>query len=182
MFEKTVAVVKKKTVSYKRGPVKIAEPKSNPNSNSNSDEEDQQAQKIGGKRLKSSSGSRPSARRRIASSTSEDVEMEEATQPLSFIEKVRREKESIQERTPQTTSTINPPNKLSISDYRASRGLPPLAAGSSQRIPPPIRPTGNSGGSSLFIKKKAAPSRPRPVNALPEGFSAKEKAIMDVSI
>lgn len=190
IFEKNVTAVKKKTVAYKRGPVKIAEPKSNPNSNSNSsDEEDQQTmQKVGEKRSRTtSSGNRPSARRRVTSSTSEDTEMEDVSQPMSFIEKVRQQKESALENTSQQTAaaapTANPVNRISISDYRASRGLPPLATGSSsQRIPPPSRPPTNpSAGSSLFIKKKAAPSRPKTVvNALPEGLSAKEKAMMDV--
>lgn len=174
IFEKNITIAKKKTISYKRGPIKIAQPNSNPNSNSNSDTEDQP--KTGEKRSSHSSADRPSARRRKVSTSSREVEMEE----VSFIDKVRRDKEMKRDKVVQPSSTN--PNKTSIAEYRASRGLPPIVSNTSQRIPPPVRTNNNSAGSSLFIKKKPSVSRPKPTNSLHEGLGAKEIAQMEVSL
>lgn len=169
-----------KTIQYKRGPIKISAPQSNgSNSNSNSDSEDVVAVKTGEKRgAAHSSADRPSARRRKVcndSTSRGDTEMKDAPplvlsrkrdEPDSFIEKVRRDKEikTQQQQSPTKAVATSPTrNKISIADYRASRGLPPLPSPSSSTAPtlsPQKMARQNSSGtsapgsSSLFINRK----------------------------
>jgi hypothetical protein len=105
--------------------------------------------------------------------------MEEASQSLSFIDKVRRDKEMKHDKTVQPTPIT--PNKASIAEYRASRGLPPLVSSAPQRIPPPARSNNSSGSSSLFIKKKPSVGRSKLANNVHDGLGAKERAQMEVS-
>lgn len=157
---------KSRAIQYKKGPVRISAPSSSYNSRSSSsassedDNEDFSNTKTGEKRTSSHSGShRPSSRRRV----DDDVEMRETQEePKSFIDKVRLSKEkklnanksrastAVAFSAP-SSSTSSERTKLSMSDYRASRGLPPAAP--SRGVPPPRQPS-STGSSSLFINRK----------------------------
>ncbi|KAI8373222.1 uncharacterized protein BYT42DRAFT_579639 [Radiomyces spectabilis] len=72
-----------------------------------------------------------------------------------------------------------PEKKLTLAEYRASRGLPPLDARGNKGSPPIPR---RSNGASLFIPKKPA----RPTHRAPEssdryeGLSARERVTLEV--
>lgn len=172
IFEKTMPIAKSRAIQYKKGPVRISAPSSSYNSRSSSssssasssdDNEDSSNAKIGKKRTSSySNNHRPSSKRRV-NNDDDDVEMCEAQEePKSFIDKVRLDKEkklnANKSRAPAavafsapSSSTSPERTKLSMSDYRASRGLPP--ATSSRGVPPSRQPS-NAGSSSLFINRK----------------------------
>ncbi|KAI8644405.1 hypothetical protein BD408DRAFT_124206 [Parasitella parasitica] len=188
IFEKTAPITKSRTLQYKKGPVKISAPSSGNNSRSPSSasSEDESANaNTGEKRAASKNSShRPNSKRRV----DEDVEMREVNKgPTSFIEKVRFDKEkklnatksrpaAVSFSAPSNSSSTERP-KLSISEYRVSRGLSPAV--SNRRVPLQRQPSTSS--SSLFInKKRPVASRPRQPNALPDGISAKEHALMEV--
>lgn len=172
IFEKTMPIAKSRAIQYKKGPVRISAPSSSYHSRSSSssssssasssdDNEDSSNAKIGKKRTSSHSNNhRPSSKRRV---DDDDVEMCEAQEePKSFIDKVRLDKEkklnANKSRAPAavafsapSSSTSPERTKLSMSDYRASRGLPPAT---SSRGMPPSRQPSNAGSSSLFINRK----------------------------
>ncbi|KAF1805165.1 SEN1 N terminal-domain-containing protein [Mucor lusitanicus] len=200
IFERTVSIAKPKTIQYKKGPVRISAPSSHnnsrsPSSASSSDDERTTNARTGDKRKSGSSGSSSSNRKRRLD---EDVEMRDIKQeeedvkmtPSTFLEKVRQDKEqklnasrsrsaaAVSFSAP-TNSTSSERTKLSISDYRASRGLPP-AASNRGSLPPPQRQSSTGANSSLFInRKKPAATRPKHTHTFPEGISAKEHAIME---
>lgn len=162
-------IAKSKAIQYKKGPVRISAPSNSYNSrssqssssaSSSDDNEDSSNAKTGEKRTSSHSNNhRPSSRRKV----DDDVEMREAQEePKSFIDKVRLDKEkklnanksrastAVSFSAP-SSSTSSERTKLSMSDYRASRGLPPAAP--SRGVPPP-RQSSSASSSSLFINRK----------------------------
>lgn len=120
--------------------------------------------KVGNKRPASTSiakANEPMAHRRRTES--EDVVMDE---PPSFIDKVRQDKErklahsqtASEPRATIPSVTTAAPARLSMAEYRASRGLSPVTGTSSNRVPLPPRQSSSSSGSSLFINRKKPPA------------------------
>ncbi|GAN07711.1 hypothetical protein MAM1_0172d07213 [Mucor ambiguus] len=205
IFERAASITKSNPIQYKKGPVRILAPSSRSNtispssaSSSDDDGDERTANARTGDKRKSSSSSNSkhsssSRKRRV----DEDVEMHDIKKeeedvkmtPSTFLEKVRQDKEqklnvnksrsaaAVSFSAP-TNSTSSERTKLSISDYRASRGLPPVASG--RGAPAPQRQSSTGPNSSLFInKRKPAATRPKHTPTFSEGISAKEHAIME---
>lgn len=176
IFEKTVPIAKSKAIQYKKGPVKISAPSSynnssSPSSASSSDSESTTYNARTGDKRKSSSSSKRSSNSSRKRRVDDDIEMRDIKQedvkmsPSMFLEKVRQDKEqklnTSKSRAAAAVSFSAPTNapsssdraKLSISDYRASRGLPPAV--SNRGAPPPPQRQPNAGtNSNLFINKR----------------------------
>ncbi|EPB85292.1 hypothetical protein HMPREF1544_07906 [Mucor circinelloides 1006PhL] len=176
IFEKTVPIAKSKAIQYKKGPVKISAPSSynnssSPSSASSSDSESTTNNARTGDKRKSSSSSKRSSNSSRKRRVDDDIEMRDIKQedvkmsPSMFLEKVRQDKEqklntsksraaaAVSFSAPTNASSSSDRAKLSISDYRASRGLPPAV--SNRGAPPPPQRQPNAGTSSnLFINKR----------------------------
>ncbi|KAI8987866.1 hypothetical protein BDF20DRAFT_910411 [Mycotypha africana] len=148
---------------------------------------------------------RSNTRRKLDTMNDKDTIMTEAQEVASssdsnksFIEKVREQKllsmkgevaagqvSNSATSLPSAANkrTIPPHKKLSLEEYRKARGLPPVAPSSRGRGPYPLPPRTSSRpapDSSLFIKNRkwAAPLRPKPTRILPDGVSARERAMI----
>lgn len=177
IFERPVSIAKSKTIQYKKGPVRISAPSSRNNSGSPSsasssdDDESSTNARTGDKRKSSSSSSSKHAssrKRRV----DEDTEMRDTKQeeedvkmsPSSFLEKVRQDKKRVSASknrsaaavsfSAPTNSTSSERTKVSISDYRASRGLPPAVSNRGAPPLPPQRQPSTGANSSLFINRR----------------------------
>ncbi|KAG1414926.1 hypothetical protein G6F58_006718 [Rhizopus delemar] len=147
IYEKDAAALPStQSITYAKGPIKIHEPHS---------------PRLGDKRSSSPmpENSRSASRQRVSSDEQ------------SFIEKVRSLKEARVQQGQRSQDT-NEAQKISMNEYRAMRGLPPMS-GRSNRMT-------DKATSNLFIKKPLPARSKRPEPSWSDGLSARDKAVLDV--
>ncbi|RCH83331.1 DEAD-box type RNA helicase, partial [Rhizopus stolonifer] len=156
IFEKDIVITKKRTLPQKKGPIKIARPKSLP------DDMGSETETVGEKRKASPVLELLHSKKR--GTIDEDVVMEDK----SFIDKVRMEKKAAGRGVPIVApSNSMQKKKVSMAEYNSMRGN-----------------DNHNNKSSLFINRKrpgVQKSRHEQHRNWPESISAREKAMMDAN-